>query len=833
MSSTLRHLSTFYFLVVSTAHKGVLILLLVFLMAGWVVTVCLNAAQPDRAFSPVRIAPGDTPLNLIETPDGFLVSTNSGYGAQYLLAFDEARRQVSDRLEFPSLWYGLDYEPGQKLLLASGGTRSVFTVPLAGGKFGNPREIVLDGCELTAGIAVESQNTAVVACNQNHQVLKFDFHTGTVLACASVGEYPYAVRVLPGGRVAVSNWGQASISVLDGSDLKTLSTTKVGSHPSDMLVLGQLNQLLVACSDSDLISIVDLTTYRETRRVNVQIPNSPLGGAQPNGLAFDPANHRLFVALAAVNALAVFGLSNDEEGDINFRGLLPVGSYPTALLYSGNAKSLFLAEGRNRVIGPSTAASQEHLAAPLRRSHKSDSGSPISYIGYLMGGGIEAIPDADFGRMQGRMLTLAQQVYGNREKPSRRARKLIRYFSAKTNPDSPIRHVIYVIKENRTYDQVFGDMKEGNGAPELVLFGEPVTPNHHALARKFVLFDNFYVDGDVSFDGHLWSTSGTATDYANKFWPSLYSQRIKFDFWGSDYYGDDEHDHPIAAPASGFLWDLAQQAGITYRDYGEFCDDDKANPGMSKAYLRGLKGHYDPHYFDEIGEITDQKRLDEWEREFREFEKTGQFPQLTVMHLPNDHTVGTRPGKPTPRAMVADNDLALGRLVDVISHSRFWSHTAIFVLEDDAQDGPDHVDAHRSLLLVLSPYVRHGTVENAHFSTASVLKTIEQILGLGSLTYFDDRAPSLLVDFQRQPAQDSYTRVRPRVPLDELNQPDAPGAKESANWDFSYPDQVPAQALNRAIWQSVKGKDSEPPTPILNVQSATELNPSLGNEDRD
>ncbi len=803
-----------------------------YLMLGLLVSVSLRAASPGRASSAVRIAPGDTPLNLVETPDGLLISTNSGYGAEYLQDYDEARQQVSDRLELPSLWYGLDYEPTQKLLLASAGSHSVFSVPLADGKFGKPREIVLDGCELTAGVAFLNQSTALVACDQNHQVLKINLNRGTVLARATVGEYPYAVKVLPGGRVAVSNWGQASISVLDRSDLKILQTIQVGSHPSDMLVLPERNQLLVACSDSDLISIIDLESLREIRRVNIQIPGSPLGGAQPDALAFDPATERLFVALAAVNALAVFEVGKDEDAEARFQGLIPVGSYPTALLYSSRARELFIADGRNPVAGASSPKSDIYKNSVVLRGYKSDSGSPLAYIGYLVGGGIETISDSNFNAMRARMLTLAQQIYGaKQEQTSKQARKLIQYFSAKTNPHNPIRHVIYVIKENRTYDQVFGDMRQGNGAPDLVLFGEAITPNQHALARKFVLFDNFYVDGDVSYDGHLWSTTGSATDYANKLWPSEYSGHIKFDLWGSDYNGDDTHDHPVAAPASGFIWDLAQSAGVTYRDYGELCDDDKAHPGMVKANLGGLKGHYDPYYPDAIGEVSDQKRLDEWEREFREFEKTGQLPQLTIMHLPNDHTEGTKVGVLTPRAMVADNDLAVGRLVDVVSHSRFWPSTAIFVLEDDAQDGPDHVDAHRSPLLVISPYVRRGAVEHDHFSTVSVLKTIEQILGLGSLTYFDDRAPSLLLGFEKQPVLDTYTSLRPQVQLDEMNPPDAPGAKESAAWDFSHPDRAPEQALNRVIWQSVKGRGSEPPAPMFNVQSATSSAQGLGTRD--
>jgi hypothetical protein len=236
------------------------------------------------------------------------------------------------------------------------------------------------------------------------------------------------------------------------------------------------------------------------------------------------------------------------------------------------------------------------------------------------------------------------------------------------------------------------------------------------------------------------------------------------------------------------------------------------------AYLRGLQGHYDTLYNDSIGGNTDQTKIDEFEREFRQFEQNDDFPQLVIMHLPSDHTVGTRAGKFTPRAMIADNDLAVGRLVDLVSHSRFWGSTAIFILEDDAQDGPDHVDAHRSPLYVVSPFTQFHRVEHAHFSTVSVLKTIEQILGLPSLTYFDDRAPSLLVDFEKEPSLEPHTAVKPAVPLDEKNPPHAFGAKASAAWDFTHPDAAPELELNRVIWKSVKGINSEPPPSVFNVQ---------------
>lgn len=794
--------------------------LLIFLLAGCLSLKAIGNIHPSVG---TRIAQADNPLNLVETPGGFLVSTNAAYESPYLLSYNEKARRVSDRLNLPSLWYGLAYDASHKLLLASAGTHSVFAVPFTNGKFGKPREIKLKDCNLTAGLAIEGRSTALVACNQNQRIARFDFESGKALASTEVGEYPYTVRVLPGGRIAVSNWGQASVSILDSRSLRTLKVIPTGSHPTDMLALKASDQLLVACSDSDLISVIDLKDLREIRKVDLRLPGSKLGGAQPNALALDAVHHWLFVALAGINAVAVFHVDEgDHDTHLTFQGLLPVGTYPTSVWYSRHGYGLFIADGRNAVLGPNSIHSKNYQDHPDYRLRRTDSGSQLAYIGYLLGGGLESISDARFSRMRSQMLSFAQQIYGSApRKTSRQAQEMIKYFSARTNADRPIRHVVYVIKENRTYDQVFGDMPQGNGEKDLTIFGESITPNQHALARQFVLYDNFYVDGDVSWNGHLWSTAAQSTDFVDKFWPATYSGHVRFNLWGPVYRGDATHDQPVAVPSAGFLWDIAKRAGITYRDYGEWCNPDPDHPDLSRAFVRGLKGHYDPLYKWRIRGVKDQERMDEWEREFRKMKSTGRMPALSIVYFPADHTVGTEPGYPVPRAMVADNDLAVGRLIDDLSHSRFWPSTAVFVLEDDAQDGPDHVDCHRSTLLVVSPYVRHGIVEHRQFSTVAVLKTIEQILGLDSLTYFDDRAPSLLVDFDKQPVLARFTHRPAQFPLDKMNTPKSPGAKQSARWDFNDPDSAPEQALNRVIWQSVKGANSQPPAPVYNVRVAT------------
>ncbi len=752
-------------------------------------SVCLVLAAPEKASIATRVAPGDYPLNLLEVNGRYLLSTNNGYGRQYLQAYDATRRLVTGKLELPSLWFGLAYEPDNKLVVASDGKSSVYVVAFHDGAFSKARSVEISGCKLTAGLVVRDRDTAIVACNQNHQIVEFDLRNGAVRARFRVSEFPFVLTMLPENRLAVSNWGKSSITIVDLSNLTKVAEIPVGSHPNQMFVLPDARTLVVSCSDSDSVSLLNLESLREIRRIDLRPPGSKLTGVQPNALAY--ANGRLYVALAAVSGVAVFHVEQEKDLDIRFEGVIPVGSFPTALSYSKRAKTLFIADGRNEVTGPN---------APVHSGVQ-----PFTYIGEILGGGIEALTDAELNRYHPRLQSLAERIYGDRKEtdpvPERRP---------------PIKYVFYVIKENRTYDQVLGDMPEGNGSPDLVLFGEKVTPNHHALAREYILFDNFYVNGDVSADGHLWSTAGTSSEYVNKVWPMEYSKRAP-GILDAPYDGDADHDRPVAVPQSGFLWDRLLQAGITFRNYGEWYSHEDEDQSKIHVYLAGLKEHSDMNFRDDIGAITDQQRVDEWEREFGEFEANGQLPRFSLIYLPDDHTVGTKPGYRTPTAMVADNDLALGRVVERISKSRYWAESAVFVLEDDAQDGPDHVDAHRSAMLMISPYTRRHAVSHRRYSTVSVLKTMTHLLGIESLTYFDDRAPSLLSEFNGNPSPEVYVCRHPRVSLEERNAPDAPGAKDSARWNFDGPDRAPALQLNRVIWQSVKGAESEPPPPVFRV----------------
>ncbi len=358
--------------------------------------------------------------------------------------------------------------------------------------------------------------------------------------------------------------------------------------------------------------------------------------------------------------------------------------------------------------------------------------------------------------------------------------------------------MFYIIKENRTYDQVFGDMKEGNGDPSLCLFPEKVTPNHHALAREFVLLDNFYVDAEVSADGHNWSTAAYATDFVEKTWPTSYGGR------GGSY--DFEGSRKAAYPKDGFIWDYCKRAGISYRSYGEFSEN-------GKATLKSLEGHICPLSPGFDMDIKDVERVRIWKNDFDSLLKINQVPQFSTIRLPNDHTSGQRIGKYSPTAAVADNDLALGQLVEHLSHSSIWKESAIFVLEDDAQNGPDHIDAHRSPAFIISPYIKRGSVNHTMYSTSGMLRTMELILGLPPMSQYDAAAMPMSDCFTSTPDLTPYKLKAAQVDLEQRNVAINESSERSEKWNFAKEDAAPDLDLNEVVWKSVKGEDSIMPAP--------------------
>ena len=385
---------------------------------------------------------------------------------------------------------------------------------------------------------------------------------------------------------------------------------------------------------------------------------------------------------------------------------------------------------------------------------------------------------------------------------------------------SPIKHVFYIIRENRTYDSILGDLKQGNGDPTLTLFGAAITPNAHALASQFVLFDNFYVDADVSYDGHAFSTAAYATDVVQKLWQTYYANR------GGVYLSEGtgfmrNAFGNLSAPETGYIWDYAVRAGVSVRSYGEFVQNtSKSATGdvVATEAVPGLKNLVAPAFAAFDLTITDQKRTDYWLQEFNQFVQNGNLPQLSIIHLGNDHTQGMAPGAFSPRAMIADNDLALGRVVEAIAGSVYWKDSAVFIVEDDAQSGPDHVDSHRSVALVASPFAKRGFVDHTFYTTSGMLRTIELILGLPPMSMYDAAATPMFNAFQATPDLSVYRRITPNVALDERNPATVTGASMASRaMDWDDADLTPEEPLNEIIWHSVKGPNVPMPPPRRSV----------------
>jgi hypothetical protein len=538
-----------------------------------------------------------------------------------------------------------------------------------------------------------------------------------------------------------------------------------------------------------------------TKKVSVErtldvrlFEGAPLGSA-PNALALSPDGRTLYVANAANNAVAVLDLDRPEKP---IRGFIPTGWYPTAVATANDGTRLFIASGYG--FGS---------IAPAGRGR-----SYSNRVGVVS---LLSTPD------EAHLTAHTRQVMRNNRAPAAGKAVAAPHESSRRFPipmnraeASPIKHVFYIIKENRTYDQVFGDLPQGNGDPALVQFGREVTPNHHALAEQFVLLDNFYVSGDQSSLGHQWTDEAYANDYSHKYGNAR-----------NDYAGT----NPMAYAPTGFIWDHARNHGRSVRNYGEFTQSAVSPGGATwtdiytawkektaavtigtRTRVAGVRDIMHPEFPGFDMRITEQWRTEVFLREFRQFEENGNLPNLVIMLLPIDHTNGTSPGYPTPRAMVADNDLALGRIVEAISKSRYWKESAIFVLEDDAQNGVDHVDGHRTVGLVVGPYARRKVVDSSLYTTISMFRTVEQILGLPPLNQYDLAAEPMFSAFTSQPDETAYEALPNRIPLDEMNPPLQATrglqhrlALESMKMDFDEPDAAPEELLNRVIWHSVKG----------------------------
>ncbi len=718
------------------------------------------------------------------------------------------------------------------------------------------------GAAYPTGMALQGDGRLWVCSSRGNELQLMNLASGEVEARVPVGVCPYLPLVV-GGKVYVSNWGgdppgkddpqhktsgtpvhtdprtsvadRGSVSVVEktATGWKQTKTIPVGGHPCGLVASPAGEFVYVANANSDTVSVIDTARDEVAETIDCK-PEAKLPfGTGSNAVALGRDGRTLFVANGTGNCVAVvrLGRKSTEAADgapeaSAVAGLIPTGWYPGAVRLSADGKRLFVANVKGhgslamrksvraaRKEDPKKPAGEgDDPAAPQERGHNShDHLGSVSLID---------LPDADALRK------LTETVNANNrlgyalaglERPRPDAKPVP--VPERHGEPSVFEHVVYVIKENRTYDQVFGDVKEGNGDPHLCIFGEEVTPNHHKLAREFVLLDNFYCSGVLSADGHSWANAAYATDYLEK----QFGQFVRsYPYEGSD---------PLAFPTTGFLWDNALARKKSFRNYGEFVKSsyrprtakwadlyaDYAN-GTSQVTvtatpnLRSLDKYTHPHYPGFPLTTPDVYRAKLFLDELKEYERKGTFPNLAYLFLPADHTNGTRPGSPTPRAMVADNDLALGMVVEALSKSQFWPTTCVLVTEDDPQNGFDHVDGHRTVGLVISPYTRRKAVDSTCYNQTGMVKTIELILGLPPMTQLDLSATPLRNCFANEPDLTPYTAAKNRVPLDEMNKSvgELKGkardfALQSLKLDFDEEDRADEDTLNRILWFAMRG----------------------------
>ncbi|MEA2719009.1 MAG: hypothetical protein QOJ39_873 [Candidatus Eremiobacteraeota bacterium] len=597
-----------------------------------------------------------------------------------------------------------------------------------------------------------------------------------IVGRVAVGRHPAALSFSSDGKTLyVADRGVSQVDVVDVAARAVRGQMAVGLHPVALASDGR--RMYVADSDDDDVAVIDLATERVITRVPVPFAQRDAVGASPNALALD--GDRLYVSCGAANAIAVFRTSADGLAPL---GAIAAGWYPTAVAVDRAHGVLFIANGK----GESSHANPRLRAYPIAM----ETAEP-QYVANQLTGSIRRIAIPDDAALASGLRDVTALAQHEAIPPSDVVRA-----------NGPIRHVVYVIKENRSYDQVLGDIPSADGDPRLVLFGAKITPNQHALARRFGVFDRFFENAHVSADGHNWATAAFANDYLEKMWPPNYANRRgPYDF---------EDAAEASAPHAGYLWDVAAAHGISLRNYGEFVTAGAAKATPVAVFDDALRSRTDRDFATFSMSIPDVDRFTEWKREFDAYERTRTLPQLEIVRFPRDHTSGTQEGKSTPQVMVADNDLAVGRLVDAISHSPDWPSTAIFVIEDDAQNGPDHVDEQRAPFWLISPYAAGG-LQHAAYTQASVLRTIEILLDLPPMSAYDAGALPLTAAFRTTPRLQPFDALPAQIDLNAKNLRRAYRASDSARLDLSAADRVDPGEMNDILWHAVKGARAAPP----------------------
>jgi len=763
----------------------------------------------------------DLVLNTVVSPDGkIIVATHSGYLPHGIDVIDVKTRKLVQEIPLKTTWLGLAWSSDGHTLYVSGGN-ATGAKNIAGSmapiyefayKDGRLSEKPSGGLVETidakkvwwSGVAYLPGKHLIYAANRGtgagpSNVVVFDAGTRQIVTRISVEINPYATVLSKNGRrLFVSNWASESVSVIDTGTNKVIRTLHVGMNPNDMKLAAD-GRLFVACSNDNTIHVIDTNTLEVVERLSTTLTPFAPEGSTPDAIEIDNKRKLLYVANADNNSIAVIRIA--VRGHSAVIGFIPTGWYPSALALAENNNMLFIGNGKGEEGHPDLKG----VGSPLASKWGGD-----ETVKTLQKSSIEVLSVANLRQSLPKWTheVIENTPYKDSLLSEARPPKEPTILPREVGVETPIEHVIYIIKENRTYDQEFGDLKGGNGDSRLTIFGEEVTPNQHALARQYVVLDNLYCDGEVSVDGHSWSDSAYATDFNERYWPPTYAGR------------SDAERTRAYVPSAGHLWDSAARKGLTYRSYGEYAARASTGTTMDAAPgSGGLVGHVAADYLG--SRQRDTANVAVFLREFKEYEKNYdtpdpnlRFPNFVVMSMPEDHTRGTAPGAFTPQAMVANNDYAIGQLVDAVSHSRYWPNTAIFIIEDDGQDGPDHVDARRTVGLVLSPYVKRGVVDSTLYSTSSMVRSIELLLGMSPMSQYDAAAMPMYASFGTEAQVTLFDVIKPRIDVNVKNKKGDYGSEESRKMDFSDVDRAPMHALNEIIWKSIKGANSPMPPPV-------------------
>ena len=746
---------------------------------------------------------GDLPLNIaVSHSKKLLAITNNGESTQSIMLIDAVKQTVVDSIVIAKSWLGLTFSENDKFLYASGGNDNCIVKY----SINNQKLSAVDTLALgkpwpvrisVAGIAVDdAKNILYAVTKEDNALYVYDLKNKRIISRNVLGGEGYTCLLSPNkNELYITCWGCKKVKIWNTTQGKFVTDIEVGSNPNDLCLTKNGKYLFVANANDNSVSVINTQKGQVIETLNSSLFPSSLAGSTTNSVALSQDEKMLFIANADNNSLAVFDVS--EPGESVSKGFIPTSWYPTCVRTIG--KKIFVSNGKGNMsmanpFGPNPYGRDEDVTYQQGITEKT---KPVQYIGGLFKGSLQIMNNPS----NKVLAAFTESVYKNTPDPQGKDFKITENnpIPHKLNATSPIKYVFYIIKENRTYDQVLGDMPEGNGDKNLVLFGENVTPNQHAIAREFVLLDNFYVNGEVSADGHNWSLGGYATDYLEKTWPTSYGGR------GGDY--DAEGNRKISNNKDGFIWDFCKRQGVSYRTYGEFADDYKPN-------IPVLKDHFCPYYTSWDQTVRDTIRFTEWRKDFDSLVVNNCLPKLNTLRFINDHTEGLNKGRPTPRAHVADNDLAVGMFVDYLSHSPIWNESAVFIVEDDAQNGPDHVDAHRSTAYLAGGFVKEGFVDHTMYSTASMLHTMELILGIPPMSQYDEAAEPMWRCFDSTPQHKPF-RVKPlRININEVNNNSSKYADLSQQLDFSKEDEAPDGLFNEIIWKAVKGIDSKCPATV-------------------